>query len=75
MKNYDPYKMTNSEFIKELCFDKIKGAPKLEHHLFPFVMEFWKSRIRAQVYIEKSAALKYRVWNIIYFLFQTESLT
>ncbi|KYD22613.1 MAG: hypothetical protein BAA00_01370 [Parageobacillus thermoglucosidasius] len=35
--------MTNSEFIKELGFDKIKEAPKLEHHFFPFyerILEF-----------------------------------
>ncbi|WP_020153244.1 hypothetical protein [Caldibacillus debilis] len=48
MGNYDPYKivfykMTDSEFINELGFDKIKEAPKLEHHLFPFyerILEF-----------------------------------
>ncbi len=35
--------MTNSEFIKELGFDKIKEAPKPVHHLFPFyerILEF-----------------------------------
>ena len=41
VENFDPYKITfykmiNSDFIKEMGFESMKDAPKLEHHLYPF---------------------------------------